>query len=299
MKIGKFEIQINDEKITQIAEQILNEKTLNVQQVCEQYGENKEDVRKYDVYIIDTASGSRILKRTGAREIINYERYLKNKYLPVPQYYGGFKDKEENWLLIENIIGHDLRDMTDELAVLSAKSLSEIQNTYWVNDISLAKDNDRFDAYWERINKRFKYIEKEPIIGKAYSVFLKRQLSCPVTLSNGDFLEFNAICREGKVFIIDWGFGGIMPYSLDIARFIAHATEDKATFPFYMTKKQKELFINGVYDKLNTKPEYKEYLYDIKLAVLNEYVEFIEADEDEDGWYYEHALRLASSILAE
>ena len=37
-----------------------------------------------------------------------------------------------------------------------------------------------------------------------------------------------------QVVIIDWGFAGVMPYSLDIAKLIAHATEDKATFPFYM-----------------------------------------------------------------
>ena len=41
-----------------------------------------------------------------------------------------------------------------------------------------------------------------------------------------------------------------MPYSLDIARFIAHATEDKATFSFYMNDDQKKIFVNGVYEKL-------------------------------------------------
>ncbi len=50
----------------------------------------------------------------------------------------------------------------------------------------------------------------------------------------GIFLQFNAVRHNNKVVIMDWGFGGIMPYSLDIARFIAHAIEDKATFPFYM-----------------------------------------------------------------
>ena len=89
-----------------------------------------------------------------------------------------------------------------------------------------------------------------------------------------------------------------MPYPLDIARFIAHATEDRATFPFYMNQKQKELFLDRVYDCLENKPERSQYLFDIKLAVLNEYVEFMEADEDEDGWYYKHALQLAESILA-
>ena len=96
---------------------------------------------------------------------------------------------------------------------------------------------------------------------------------------------------------MDWGFGRIMPYSLDIARFIAHATEDKATFPFYMNDEQKKIFVNGVYERLEKKPDYQEYLRDIQLAVLNESVEFIEAGEDEDNWYKGHAIALAKKII--
>ena len=88
-----------------------------------------------------------------------------------------------------------------------------------------------------------------------------------------------------------------MPYSLDIARFIAHGTEDRATFPFYMNMEQKRLFVQRVYEQLIQKPEYEQYLLDIKLAVLNEYVECVEADEDEEKWYYEHAKTLAEEIL--
>ncbi len=88
-----------------------------------------------------------------------------------------------------------------------------------------------------------------------------------------------------------------MPYSLDIARFIAHATEDRATFPFYMNNERKKLFVDGVYERLHEKPDYEQYIRDIKLAVLNEYVEFVEADEDEDHWYYEHAKELAEELL--
>ncbi|SCX96186.1 ABC transporter ATP-binding protein [Butyrivibrio sp. INlla14] len=43
--------------------------------------------------------------------------------------------------------------------------------------------------------------------------------------SNVDFMEFNTVGSGGKAYIIDWGFGGIMPYSLDIARFLADTFE--------------------------------------------------------------------------
>ena len=184
--------------------------------------------------------------------------------------------------------------MTDELAKAAAKSIVQIQNSFWNHS-----DRERFEVYLERINRRFTCIKNEPEIGKAYGLFLERQKTCPRTLSNGDFLEFNAISKNGQVSIIDWGFGGIMPYSLDLARFIAHATEDRATFPFSMNGDQKRLFLNEVYENLTEKPDHKQYLFDIKLAVLNEYVEFIEADEDDDRWYYDHAKLLAKEILAE
>lgn len=47
------------------------------------------------------------------------------------------------------------------------------------------------------------------------------------------------------------------------------------------------------------KPEYSQYVQDIKLAVLNEYIEFVEADEDENKWYYNHTIQLADEILDE
>lgn len=47
------------------------------------------------------------------------------------------------------------------------------------------------------------------------------------------------------------------------------------------------------------KPEYSQYEQDIKLAVLNEYIEFVEADEDENKWYYNHTIQLADEILDE
>ena len=59
------------------------------------------------------------------------------------------------------------------------------------------------------------------------------------------------------------------------------------------------IFINSVYEKLYKKPEYSQYVQDIKLAVLNEYIEFVEADEDENKWYYNHAIQLADEILDE
>lgn len=88
-----------------------------------------------------------------------------------------------------------------------------------------------------------------------------------------------------------------MPYSLDLARFLAHATENQATFPFFMTDRQNALFLDEVYARLAEKPDHPQFLEDGRLAVLNEYVEFMEAGEDEDRWYSDHAQQLARELL--
>ena len=66
--------------------------------------------------------------------------------------------------------------------------------------------------------------------------------------------------------MIDWGFGGMMPYSLDIARFLAHATETRSTFPFYMNDAQKELFLDRMYEALKTKISREQFNLDVKLG---------------------------------
>lgn len=294
MEIGTFEERIDDPQILALCRKILGNTDITaVYRVCERYGQNPEDVRKYDVYNIDTAAGRKILKKASQREAWNYETFLKETSLPVPHYYGSCTEDGEIWIVLEFVTGGDLRDMTDALSVAAAESIMEIQNAYWNH-----APGERFTAYLERIAKRYAFIQDTPVVGDAYRLFLERQKDCPRTLSNGDFLQFNTVNHNGTVCVIDWGFGGIMPYSLDIARFIAHGTEDRATFPFYMTEAQKGLFVQQVYERLNSKPDYRQFLFDIKLAVLNEYVEFIEADEDEGDWYLNHAKALAQEILA-
>lgn len=293
MKKGVFYKECKNKEIHGRAERILGKsKIKNINRICECYGDGESDYREYDVYRITNDLGERILKKAGQWEVINYEKYLNKNSFLVPQYYGSINELKHTWIIIEYIKGSDLRFMTDDLAKSAAKSISQIMNYFWNNN-----DSVRFDVYKNRINKRYKFIKDTPIIGKAYKIFLERQETCPRTLSNGDFLEFNLIESNGQVNIIDWGFGGVMPYTLDIARFIAHGTKDMATFPFYMTENHKKTFINTVYDNLNEKPNYNQYLYDIKLAVLNEYVEFIEAGEDENNWYFEHSKVLAEDIL--
>lgn len=302
MELGRFYREVSDAGIAEILSRITQNRVISIRQICERYGDTAEDVRYYDAYAVKTDSGDRVLKKTVPREAFLYETYLMNRHFSVPSYYGKWVCGDTVWILIEDVSGEDLRDMTDTLALAAADSLAQIQNAYWQQDeeaFSRQKSDGRFEVYWRRLLRRADSVAELPRLRKAYQCFLDRQLTCPRTLSNGDFLQFNAVRADGRVVIIDWGFGGIMPYALDIARFLAHATEDRSTFPFYMNRRQKELFVNRVYEKLEQKLDYDRYLNDIRLAVLNEYIEFVEASEDESQWYARHAALLAEDILKE
>lgn len=293
MEIGKFERETESAEIRGIAERVLPGVSVGkICRVCEQYGERAEECREYDVYRLITDAGELFLKKSDAREAENYEKYLSRAAFRVPKYFGKTGTGGALWIALEAIEGEDLRDMTEERAIAAARSLAEIQNYFWNSP-----DTARFEAYLERIGRRYAFVKDDPVLGPAYLLFMERQKTCARTMSNGDLLQFNAVERDGEVYILDWGFGGVMPYSLDIARFLAHATEDRATFPFYMTSHQKAAFMDEVYGCLKEKPSLGQFTYDLELAVLNEYVEFMEADEDDDHWYAEHADWLAKHIV--
>ena len=299
MEFGNFEKVVEKPEIRQIAESILKEPIRSAAQICERWGEKEEEVREYDAYVITSGCKKAILKKTEKIEADIYKEYLSKGEFNVPHLFGTVQKENETWICIQCIEGNDLRDMTDGKALSAAKTLSAVQMYFWTDRLECSPENtveNRFVTYWRRVLRRASFVADKPVLRKAYQIFLDRQLTCPCTLSSGDFLEYNAVFDGKKVVMIDWGFGGMMPYSLDIARFIAHATETRSTFPFYMTDAQKELFLNEIYEHLKEKITYEQYRFDVKLALLNEYVEFVEADEDVDNWYITHAEKIALEI---
>lgn len=276
--------------------------TLSEQVHIERFHDDGEGVdRAYNVYKVISDKQVYILKKSDDNEIEVYEKFLKDKNLPVPKLEGWAYVNNTKWILIEYIEGADLRLFNKYMAYGCADSLSRIFNMYWQEN----KLDNRFERYWTRINKRAKCLINEPKLSSAYDVFLDRQLVCPRTLCNGDFLQCNAIESNNHIILIDWAFAGIMPYSLDVARLICHGSEKFFPFPFYMTDEYRKIFLKDVYDKLLFKPDYKQFIWDVILSCLNECIEFIERElndksiERDEGftYYYKSAETLADIIL--
>lgn len=274
----------------------------------ERFHDNGEGVdRAYNVYKITLYKKVYILKKSDDYEIEVYEKLLAGKKLPVPELMGWALVNNTKWILIEYIEGVDLRRFRKDMAYGCADSLTRIFNMYWQeNKFDENKLDNRFERYWTRINKRSECLKNEPKLSFAYSIFLDRQLVCPRTLCNGDFLQCNAIESNKGIVLIDWAFAGIMPYSLDVARLISHGSEKFFPFPFYMTDEYRKIFLNSVYDKLQHKPDYKQFIWDVRLSCLNECIEFIESELNDESmerhegfiYYYKNAQRLSDIILA-
>lgn len=275
--------------------------SMTAERFCDNDGDYK---RKYNVYKLTADGSSHVLKKSDSKETVIYRDFLQGRGFAVPEYFGSIECESVVWLLMEYIDGPDLRQFNREKALASAKTLSQIQNAYWDSPI----DDGRFQRYWERVNRRARCLQDYPELAKAYQIFLARQESCPRTLCSGDFLQCNGILRSGRVYMIDWAFGGLMPYALDIARLIAHGSEmlEPNAFPFYMDAELRQTFVRAHYERLTHKLGWEQYIQDIKLAALNEYVEFLEVlindpettrEEIETDFYYRRAMETAKEII--
>ena len=275
--------------------------SLEAERFCDNEGDYQ---RKYNVYKITADGRPFVLKKSDEKETALYRDFLQGRGFAVPECFGRVEHEGVDWLLMEYIGGPDLRKFNREMAAACAETLAQIQNAYWASKI----DDGRFQRYWERVNKRAECLKNYPELAEAYKLFQARQENCPRTLCSGDFLQCNGILRDSRVYVIDWGFGGIMPYALDIARLIAHGSEkyEPYAFPFYMDAELRSVFVRAFYERLEHKPGWEQYIRDIKLAALNEYVEFMEVlindpeisrEEIEEDFYCRRARETAASLL--
>lgn len=221
----------------------------------------------YDVYQIVRPDGAFILKHYDNPKRFETEKSVYERFsadLPVPRALG-FAD---GWAAMSYLAGGDLREMTDDSVCAAAAAVAKLMNAF-----PPGQDYDRAVAESEIAyrEKRLESLKSEPLLCAAYKLFLDRVREMPLTLANGDLLPLNCIYDGERVYIIDWEYGGFMPYALDLGRFLAHSGEDPV-YPYRMTETQKRLFIDVIYDGLREKPDKAVFERDVKLAVFDETV---------------------------
>lgn len=256
----------------------------------------------YNTYKLTSPKGAFVLKKYAYPEDLEDElkQYSRLLGMPAPKLLGA----SEGMILMEHVPGDDLKLPTDDGIRAFAKSLTMIMNAY---PMGRGYAGERYARYMKRLEKRAGCLENEPKLKAGFALFCERQKDIPLSLSNADLLPINVLYDGEKATVIDWEFGGFLPYALDIARFIAHSRENGEVTGFRMTEAQKRLFVDLVYGGLENKPSREAYDRDIRLALLNEYVEILEyylGDPTAERGavyndYYPRANRLAESLIAE
>lgn len=259
-----------------------------------------DEGKGYNTYKIVSEKGEFVLKKYAGSEDLEAEvkQYSRLRGLPVPELLG----VGEDCILMRFAPGDDLKNPTDEGIRAAAAALVMIMNAY---PMGRGYETGRYEVYLRRLERRAKCLREEPEMAAAFKLFLNRQREIPLTLSNGDLLPINVLYDGERANIIDWEFGGFMPYSLDIARFVSHGTEGGEVTSFRMTGGQKKLFCELVYEGLNEKPPREVYDRDLALARFNECVEILEYYLNDPsaergkvfGLYYPMAKSMAARIL--
>ena len=230
-----------------------------------------DEAKGYNTYKLVTKNGVFVLKKSADEESFSDEvkHYGLLKGLPVPKLLGA----AEGFLLMGFVEGNDLKRPDDNGVKAAAESLAAIMNAY---PMGREYERGRYEVYLKRLERRAAVLVDEPELAAAFRVFFERQKEIPLTLSNGDLLPINVLYDGKKATLIDWGFGGFLPYALDIARFTAHSTGSGEVTSFRMSDAQKKLFSQLVYEGLSVKPAKAVYERDLLLARFNECVEILE-----------------------
>lgn len=208
---------------------------------------NQEDGAPYQVWRIDTDSGSFILKEAKKYEAEVYQTVLTGEKVHTPVLYQTAVADGKTWLLMEYVRGGDLCRCTRRKLTLALDALISMQRAAWENR-TCANCAYSFEKSLPDRRKRGEYL-KDTELEAAYGKFLEAYSTVPRTLCHDDLLPFNVIASEDRAVLIDWEYGGILPYPTSLARLIAHGEEAEDAL-FYMTREDREFAVEYYYDRL-------------------------------------------------
>ena len=241
-----------------------------------------EDHTPYSVWKLETDMGTRVLKKISPEEQAVYEAFFPGGGGAVPEIYGF----SQGYMLIEYISGQTLSRCTRPFLIRALDALIEIQRLYWQNT-ALSDVGYGFSKSYPNREKRLPYMED---LGSCYQAYLEIFRSIPRTLCNDDMLPFNVLVNDHRAVILDWEYGGILPYPCSLARLLAYGEESEGAL-FYMTREDQRFAVDYYYENLirHKGISYEDYLHTMKLFFYKEYSEWIycaNSSGDRSGEYY-------------
>ncbi len=262
----------------------------------------EEDGAEYSVWLVDTGAEKCVLKRVKEHELEAYRCFFSEKKPYVPAFLGACEFGGAEYFLTEYFPGEIMSRCTREKLIKALDALTAMQDEFWQRE-------DLYDAVvplslaLRGIENRGRYLGS-PKLEKVYAEFTRIFRETPRTLCHDDLLPFNLLIGEDRAVLIDWEYGGVLPYLSAFARLIAHGREDES-YLFFMTQADRAFAIDYYYDNLVKKHgiSFEEYRRTLDYFIFYEYCEWImlgnrcDAKDDERyGYYMKLAEELAQKL---
>lgn len=234
-----------------------------------------EDGEPYQVWKLETGTSAYILKEAKEYEAEIYGAILAGLDTDcVPAILQTLPDGDRTYLLMEYVQGEDLCRCDRARLTLALDALISLQRPTWESG-SLAALGYSFEESLRSRETRGRYL-LEPLLEEAYAKFMRMYRAVPRALCHDDLLPFNVIASEDRAVLIDWEYGGILPYPTSFARLIAHA-ESSENALFFMAPEDRDFAVDYYYDELlRDKGISREaWHYALECALFYEYCEWV------------------------
>lgn len=251
-----------------------------------------EDGAEYAVWLVDTGAQKIVLKRAKGNEIEIYRSFFREKKSYVPAFLGACESDGDTYFLTEYCAGGDLRRCDRERLTKALDALITMQDEFWAREDLYGAAN-AYAAAIKSIEHRGKHLGSA-LLDAAFAQFKTLYGNTPRTLCHDDLLPFNLLIGERAV-LIDWEYGGMLPYPTSLARLLAHGRERDDAY-FYLKQADRDFAIEYYYENLVKKHSirYEDYRRTLDFFFFFEYCEWVmlgnEYDSREDARYGESLL---------
>lgn len=230
----------------------------------------EEDGTAYQVWKLTTDRGAMVLKKTTAKERAVYETFFADGG-PVPEVYAFGTCEGETWMLMEFVPGQTMSRCTRKRLVAALDALMGCQEKWWGNETHTHVGCGYSDSL-PKLKKRTPYMGD---LEDAYLAFLDEYENTPRTLCNDDMLPFNVLATDDRAVILDWEYGGILPYASSLARFLAFGEEEGEMFQ--MSDEDRDFALSYYYENLISTRGISRAEFDRTMALFffKEYSEWV------------------------
>ena len=264
---------------------------------------SEEDQNEYAVWLVDAGNSKCVLKQAKAYEIDVYRCFFNAGQKYVPSFLGALDVNGQAYFLTDYFPGKDLRICDRKRLTFVLDALAEMQNEYWQRS-ELYDSCVTLEKAMEGIGIRGRYLGSERL-EKAYRQFEQIYRETPRSLCHDDLLPINVLANDERAVLIDWEYGGVLPYLSSFARLIAHGREN-SDYYFYMTSEDRDFAKAYYYDALAKKHgiTWETFNQTLDYFLFYEYCEWImignrydNRDDERYGYYMKLAEQMAQKLI--